>query len=113
MADLLPADASVEDVLSGQRPGAALCAAGRRPPPSTSAADVFAAVGPRRTSAPPAVDLFTGMLGRIAGDLALATCAWGGVYLCGSVATAWAGNRPISSDSGPNSPARVPCVHAC
>ena len=26
----------------------------------------------------------------IAGDLTLATSAWGGVYLCGSVATAWA-----------------------
>jgi glucokinase len=36
------------------------------------------------------VALFTAILGRIAGNLTLATCAWGGVYLCGSVATAWA-----------------------
>ena len=36
------------------------------------------------------VEMFTAVLGRIAGDLTLATCAWGGVYLCGSVATAWA-----------------------
>ena len=37
-----------------------------------------------------AVDLFGSVLGRIAGDLTLAHCAWGGVYLCGSVAVGWA-----------------------
>ncbi len=31
------------------------------------------------------------LLGRIAGDLVLATAAWDGVYLCGTVALAWAG----------------------
>ena len=44
----------------------------------------------RNAAAARTVELFTAILGRIAGDLALATCAWGGVYLCGSVATAWA-----------------------
>ena len=44
----------------------------------------------RDAAAARTVELFTAILGRIAGDLALATCAWGGVYLCGSVATAWA-----------------------
>ena len=47
-----------------------------------------------------AVDMFTAVLGRIAGDLALATCAWGGVYLCGSVAVAWAGDGRCRAISG-------------
>jgi glucokinase len=33
---------------------------------------------------------FTRLLGRVAGDLVLASGAWGGVYLCGSVAQGWA-----------------------
>jgi len=82
----LPADASVEDVLSGS--GLARLyerlASGR----SQQASDVFAEAA-RDAAAAEAVALFTHILGRIAGDLALATCAWGGVYLCGSVATAW------------------------
>ena len=32
----------------------------------------------------------TTFLGRVAGDLALATASWGGVYFCGSVAHEWA-----------------------
>lgn len=32
----------------------------------------------------------TVLLGRVAGDLTLASAAWGGVYLCGSVAREWA-----------------------
>ena len=55
---------------------------------AASAADVFAEAG-RDAAAARTVALFTAILGRIAGDLTLATCAWGGVYLCGSVATAW------------------------
>jgi glucokinase len=88
----LPADASVEDVLSGS--GLARLyerlAGGR----SQQASDVFAEAA-REGAAADAVALFTQILGRIAGDLALATCAWGGVYLCGSVATAWAGIADI------------------
>jgi glucokinase len=34
--------------------------------------------------------IFSVLLGRIAGDLALASAAWGGVYLCGSVVNGWA-----------------------
>jgi glucokinase len=41
------------------------------------------------TDAARAVGVFTDILAHIAGDLVLATCAWGGVYLCGSVAIAW------------------------
>ena len=82
----LPAETSVEDVLSGS--GLARLhehLAGDR---AGSAADVFAEAG-RDAAAARTVALFTAILGRIAGDLTLATCAWGGVYLCGSVATAW------------------------
>lgn len=35
------------------------------------------------------VELFSDLLGRLAGDLVLATGAWGGAYLCGGVLAAW------------------------
>jgi glucokinase len=86
----LPTDASVESILSGsglarlhERLAGGGCA-GDMP----QAADVFAQSG-RSAAAARTVEVFTAVLGRVAGDLALATCAWGGVYLCGSVATAW------------------------
>jgi glucokinase len=63
-------------------------AGGGRAGDTPEAADVLAQSG-RSEAAARAVEVFTAVLGRIAGDLALATCAWGGVYLCGSVATAW------------------------
>lgn len=88
----LPAGASVEDALSGD--GLARLyerlAGGR----FQQAADVFAEAA-RDAAAADAVALFTDILARIAGDLALATCAWGGVYFSGSVATAWAGIADI------------------
>ena len=37
----------------------------------------------------PAWDEFGALLGQVCGDLVLATGAWGGLYLCGSVAQAW------------------------
>ncbi len=37
------------------------------------------------------------LLGRIAGDLVLATGAWGGVYLCGSVVQGWADVADIAA----------------
>jgi glucokinase len=90
----LPADASVEDVLSGS--GLARLyerlAGSRANAPQAS--DVFAAAG-RDSAAAHTVEVFAAILGRIAGDLTLATCAWGGVYLSGSVATAWAGMGDI------------------
>jgi glucokinase len=89
----LPADTSVEDVLSGaglarlhqQFSGAQ---------GSRQASDVFARAAADAAAAR-TVEVFTAVLGRIAGDLTLATCAWGGAYLCGSVATAWAGVADI------------------
>jgi glucokinase len=92
LAAALPAGASVEDVLSGS--GLARLyerlAGGR----TQQASDVFAEAA-RDAAAARTADLFTHILGRIAGDLTLATCAWGGVYFSGSVATAWAGIADI------------------
>jgi len=36
--------------------------------------------------------IFSGLLGRVAGDVALATGAWGGVFFCGGVLSTWAEN---------------------
>lgn len=93
-AEGLPDDTSVEDVLSGGGL-ARLCerlSGGR----SQQASDVFKEAAREYGAAHDAVGLFTHFLGRIAGDLTLATCAWGGAYLCGSVATAWAGVADIA-----------------
>ena len=51
--------------------------------------DIFALVG-RDPFADKLEDTTTRLLGRIAGDLVLATGAWGGAFFCGSVATGWA-----------------------
>lgn len=41
--------------------------------------------------------VYSGLLGRVAGDLVLATGAWGGVFLTGGVLQAWADNvNPVS-----------------
>lgn len=84
----LHADVSVEDILSGS--GLARLAGGH----SRQASGIFAEAD-RDQAAARAADLFTTTLGRVAGNLALATCAWGGVYLCGSVASAWAATADI------------------
>ena len=86
----LPADTTVEGVLSGG--GLAKLyerLTGGRHIAAQQASDVLAMAG-RDAAAARTIEVFTDILGRIAGDLTLATCAWGGVYLCGSVATAWA-----------------------
>ena len=85
----LPADTTVEDVLSG----AGLARLYQRlagDEASRQASDVFT-LAATDAAAARTLDAFTAVLGRVAGDLTLATCAWGGAYLCGSVATAWAG----------------------
>jgi glucokinase len=85
----LPARASVETILSG---GGLVqlyeqLAKDQRPL-ARDAASVLAHSRDDNHAAR-AVAIFTDILARIAGDLVLATCAWGGVYLCGSVAVAW------------------------
>jgi glucokinase len=92
----LPGDATVEDVLSGH--GLARLyerLAGNRAGASQCPADVFTAAKGDPVAAR-TVEVFTAILARIAGDLALATCAWGGVYLCGSVALAWSAVADIA-----------------
>jgi glucokinase len=88
-----PNDATIESVLSGHGVaalyGRLAAAGGRTGEPLHNAAEVFARAG-RDPIAARTVERVTLMLGRVAGNLALATAAWGGVYLCGSVATAWA-----------------------
>lgn len=75
---------SVEHVLSG-RGICDLYAALSQSPPPASAADIFA-----RSQADPhssaALELFTKVAGSVLGNLVLATAAWDGVFLCGSVA---------------------------
>jgi glucokinase len=85
----LPPDTSVEDILSGSGLARLYEHLAGRTGNAARASDVFAEAG-RDPAAARTVELFTAILGRIAGNLTLATCAWGGVYLCGSVATAWA-----------------------
>jgi glucokinase len=89
----LPADTSVEDVLSG----AGLARLYQRlagGPDSRQASDVFT-LAASDAAAARTLNVFAAVLARVAGDLTLATCAWGGAYLCGSVATAWAGVADI------------------
>jgi glucokinase len=42
-------------------------------------------------------DAFGELLGAVCGNLVLATGAWGGVYLCGSVASAWCRTADLST----------------
>lgn len=80
---------SVEDLLSGRGLAALHRTLGGA---AEQAADVFDA-DPDDKAARTALDLFAGYLGRIAGDLVLATGAWGGVWLCGSVVAQPRGER--------------------
>lgn len=59
-----------------------------KPPDLQTAADVFDADGDSH-AATRTVQAFTSVLGRISGDLVLATGSWGGCYLCGSVVKGW------------------------
>ena len=91
--ELAPDGASVESVLSGRGVvelyGRVATLQRKRVEAMTDAAQVFARSNDDAIAAR-TVELLTLVLGRVAGDLALATAAWGGVYFCGSVATAWA-----------------------
>jgi glucokinase len=86
--NVLPKNASIEDVLSGQGLKQLYRKIAGADHPVGDPAAVFAKAGVE-TAATRAVGICTDILGRTAGDLALATCAWGGVYLCGSVAVGW------------------------
>ena len=83
---------SVEDVLSG--PGLKhlydRCAGLARSDPSeVHDAPTIVDRVPEDQVARRAVDMFTALLGRICGDLVLASAAWDGLYLFGSVVLGW------------------------
>ena len=85
--ELLGLGASIEDFLSGN----GISRLHARIAGNAVAQDangVFQSAGKDRHAAI-AVDLFTDVLGRVAGDLAFARGAWSGVYFCGSVAVGW------------------------
>jgi glucokinase len=90
---LLERDGSVEDLLSGRGVLALYRRiAGRQgaePQPDQCGSGIFARAGTDPIAAE-TLRRFTRLLGRVAGDLVLASGAWGGVYLCGSVAQGWA-----------------------
>ncbi len=85
---LEPPAKSVEDVLSGH----GIVALHRHfAPPGDAAAhseEILAAV-PADPAARRTAETFTALLGRVAGDLVLATAAWGGVCLFGGVVHGW------------------------
>ncbi len=60
-----------------------------------SGADIFASAKTDPIAAETA-HYFSRLLGRVAGDLALAAGAWGGVFLCGSVVQGWEAVANIS-----------------
>ena len=84
---------TVEDILSGR--GVPLLfetiarQSGRAEMAAMSSAEIFANAGQDELAAE-TLRAFSRFLGRVAGDLVLAGAAWGGVYLCGSVAIGWA-----------------------
>lgn len=108
--ELLRDAGSVEEMLSGrgvtrlyrciaERMGAEI-------DPSLDAAQIFALAKDDATASE-TLRIFSILLGRVAGDLALAAAAWGGVYLCGSVVQGWAAAggterfRPAFEAKGP------------
>jgi glucokinase len=89
--DPWPDDGSVETLLSGKGVDdiyTQLARDGGTAKRPDDASDVFA-LAASDPAASRTVELFTAEFGRVAGDLALATAAWGGVYLYGSVALGW------------------------
>jgi glucokinase len=86
-----PAGVTVEDALSGRGLVGLYESECRRLGSEVSAAtakEVFARV-PLDAAAKQAIAIFTQWLGRVARDLALATAAWGGVFLTGGVIAGW------------------------
>ena len=89
-ATILGSGATIEDFISGAGVGrlhAAHLHEGKGAP-VRSADAVFAAVG-REPAAARTAAMLSRLLGRITGDLVLATASWDGAFLCGSVARAW------------------------
>jgi len=87
---------SIEDVLSGAGVVRLYGSLAGTIEDQRSANSVFADVASDPIAAV-TVQVLSRLLGRVAGDLALATAAWDGVYLCGSVALGWAAVGDIAA----------------
>ena len=91
--ELLRDAGSVEEVLSGRGVTRLYrCLAERlegTADASLNAGQIFS-LAASDTAASETLRVFSILLGRVSGDLALAAAAWGGVYLCGSVVQGWA-----------------------
>jgi len=90
--DVPPLGPSIEDLLSGRGVAALYRAVrGASKADATSSESVFekatADIAAQRVTR-----AFTRCIGSVAGDLALATGAWGGVFLCGGVVSGWIGH---------------------
>jgi glucokinase len=87
---LLSLGATIEDFISGAGIGRLYAAhlQNTKSEIGHSADAIFAAVGQDPAAAQTAA-MLSRLLGRITGDLVLATAAWDGAFLCGSVARAW------------------------
>jgi glucokinase len=81
-----PPSPSVESILSGAGVAALISRLGHTSS-ATSAVKEFGRDG--RLENPLALHFFTEVLGDVAGNLTLATGAWGGVFFCGGVIDAW------------------------
>ncbi len=109
-SDLEPAAASVEDVLSGNGlvslyrllagvgagVGAGAGVGVGTGAESLHSEDVLAGIG-HDAAARRSVEIFTAVLARVAGDLVLATGAWGGVYLFGGAALGWCDRADLAA----------------
>ncbi len=83
---------SIEDVLSGAGVARLHAAVSRQrgaAAPTPAAGSLFTCANSDPSTAA-TVDIISRLLGRVCGDLVLATASWDGVFLCGSVAKAWA-----------------------
>lgn len=89
---LFASDDTVEDSISGRGlPGfyTRICRhLGQPDPNDVACTDIFEQAG-HDPAAKRLLDLFSVILGRVAGDFVLSAAAWGGAYLCGSVAKGW------------------------
>ena len=85
---------SVEHVLSGHGIRDLYAALSKSVAPA-SAADIFARAGADPHSAA-TLELFTKVAGSVLGNLVLATAAWDGVFLCGSVARSLAKTADVA-----------------
>ncbi len=84
-----PATATIEDALSGKGVTDMLQALSGRAVPAGDTPEAIFARSATDADAAATTALFGDILARVAGDLALALGAWGGVFLCGGVTTGW------------------------